>query len=190
VLLEVIFAIALLAAACGSIVGGLTACIRANRELWLESRAADLAVSLLSEIQMGLTAPVDEGPTDYLTPLEDWSWQVVTADLNPQTVAGAAMTQVQVTVTYKPEGYSYTLYCLVPSAGEDTGDATGSAGSSAQGGASADGSGTGGTSGGSASAGGGSGGGSGRGGTPGGGPGRGGSGGGSGSRGGSAGGGS
>jgi hypothetical protein len=114
----VIFAIALLAAACGTIIGGFNACMQANRYLWLESKAADLAVTLLSEMQMAGGSAVDEGPTDYLKPLEDWCWQVATVDLDPQTEAGATMTQVQITITYKPEGYSYTLYYLTPSSGE------------------------------------------------------------------------
>ena len=136
ILLEVIFSIAILAAAGATILGGFTACIRAARDLRMESQAADLAVTLLSEMQMGVVAPVDEGPTDYLEPLQDWSWQVATMGLDPQTESGATMTQVQLTVTYKPEAYSYTMYYLVPSSAETTPDqaaasATGSGGPSA-----------------------------------------------------------
>jgi hypothetical protein len=136
ILLEVIFSIALLAGACAAIIGGFNACAQANRDLWMESKAADLAVTMLTEMQMGVVPPEDDGPTDYADPLADWCWQVVTADLPPQTLDGPTMRQVQIVVTYKPDSYSYTLMELVnvpgatvtgtPSAtGSDTGTGTG-----------------------------------------------------------------
>jgi hypothetical protein len=113
ILLEVIFSIALMAGACGAIIGGFNACWQANRDLWMEAKASDLAVTMLTEIQMGVVPPADDGPTDYADPLADWCWQVTTADLPPQTPDGPTLKQVQIVVTYKPQDYSYTLMELV-----------------------------------------------------------------------------
>jgi hypothetical protein len=114
VLLEVIFSVALMAAACGAIIGGFHACTQTNHELWLESRAADLAVTLLSEIQMSGGAVMDEGPTDYPAPFDDWTWQVATTDLDPQSDPAMTMMQIRITITHKAGDCSYTLYWLAP----------------------------------------------------------------------------
>ena len=118
-LLEVIFAIALFAAAAGTIIGAFTASLRATRQMRLQTGAVDRAVTLLSEMQMGLVQPIDDGPTDYEEPDQDWSWQVVTSDLDAQSLDAPAMTQVQILITYKPDGYTYSLFHVVPSDGEE-----------------------------------------------------------------------
>jgi len=115
VLLEVIFAIGLFAAAAGVVIGSFAASIKATRLLRVQAQAVDRAVTLLSEMQMGLVPPVDDGPTDYDEPEQDWSWQVVTSELDAESLDAPTMTQVQILITYKPEGFTYSLFHVVPS---------------------------------------------------------------------------
>ena len=113
VLLEVIFSVALFAAAAGTVIGAFNASFRAMRQLRIQAHAVDRAVTMLSEIQMGLVPPVDDGPTAYDEPDDDWTWQIVTADIDPGE-AGQPMTQVEIRITYAPEGYTYSLFHLMP----------------------------------------------------------------------------
>jgi hypothetical protein len=83
-----------------------------------QALAADLAVTLLSEVQMGLYPVADQGPTEYQEPaLVGWSWEItaVPVETAPQ------MRQVTVVVTHTPPGASaptlthrLTQWLLVP----------------------------------------------------------------------------
>jgi len=82
VLLEVVIALALFFGAAVVVLVGLHSGVVAARKLRLEARAADLAVTLLSELQMGQLAVEDAGPEAYdEEALADWTWQVVTGDV-------------------------------------------------------------------------------------------------------------
>jgi len=114
VLLEVIIALSLFVAAAGVVIGGLSACVLSVRRLRVQARAADLAVTLLSEIQMGLVPATDDGPNEYEDDedLADWTWQVIATPA--EEVAGAApMKQVQVVITNTPGNHVYRLYQLM-----------------------------------------------------------------------------
>jgi hypothetical protein len=77
VLLEVVLAMAIFFAAALVILAGLSASVRGLQRVQLEAQAQDLAVSLLSEVEMGLVPLTSDGPTDYDEPeLAGWSWEV------------------------------------------------------------------------------------------------------------------
>ena len=75
VLLEVILALVLFAAAAAVIGAGLRASIDRVEYLKLNAHAADLAVSVLSELQMGSKVISREGPEAFDAPFEGWTWQ-------------------------------------------------------------------------------------------------------------------
>ena len=78
VLLEVVLAMAIFFAAALVILAGLSSSVRGVQRVQWEAQAQDLAVSLLSEVQMGLVPLVSDGPTDYEEPdLAGWAWQIV-----------------------------------------------------------------------------------------------------------------
>lgn len=114
-LLEVVLALALFFVTAGVIFGGLDASIGALRRLRLEAQAADLAVTLLSEIQMGLVPAADDGPNSYpeAEALKDWTWQIVTAPAE-QTVEGPPFKQVRIVIVNTARGYTYRLGRLMP----------------------------------------------------------------------------
>jgi type II secretion system protein I len=77
-LLEVVLAMAIFFAAALVILAGLGASVRGVQRVQLEAQAQDLAVSLLSEVQMGLLPLTSDGPTDYEEDdLRGWSWEIV-----------------------------------------------------------------------------------------------------------------
>jgi Tfp pilus assembly protein PilV len=130
-LLEVVLALALFFGVAVTILGGLSVCMRSTTQVREEAQAADLAVTVLSYVQMGVLEPADAGPTPCEDPFGDWTWQTTVASVEA-AVAGLEMTQIEITVKNTIDGYSYRLYELLPS-GEDPALAQASATDSAGG---------------------------------------------------------
>lgn len=127
-LLEVVFSIAIFVFVAVVILNALNSSMAAANRLVLSAKAADLAVTCLSELEMAGGALQNEGPTPYDEPDQDWTWQVVTAAAQlPPAVPPA--TQVQVIITYLPTGFSYSIVHIEP-------DSSGTAATDSSGGAS------------------------------------------------------
>jgi len=130
VLLEVVIALSFFFGAAVVVLIGLHSSIIAARNLRLEARGADLAVSLLSELQMGQLAIEDAGPDAYDSQedesLADWTWQVVTTDLaedDIQLQTAQTMKRVEIIITNTRQGFTYNLVHLFPSEGGTAGAA-------------------------------------------------------------------
>lgn len=77
VLLEVVLALVLIAAAAAVIGGGLSVSIDRVQLLKLNAHASDLAISVISELQMGTKVLSQEGPEAFEAPFEGWTWETV-----------------------------------------------------------------------------------------------------------------
>jgi hypothetical protein len=120
VLLEVIFSLLLFVVAAVAVVGGLNACIQASGEVRLAAQAADLAVTKVSEIQMGLVPAVDTEPTPFEEEgLTDWTWQIVTEPVENNVLELPSMLRVHVIVANGSRNYSYRLTHLMPQEAEN-----------------------------------------------------------------------
>jgi len=115
-LLEVVVALALFFGVAVVLLGGLTTCVRGVQQLRMTAQASDLAVTALSEVQMGLRAVADDGPTPYEEPLQDWSWQVTVTPLmmTATTTPVLDLSRVEVTIRNTARGYTQRLYDIVP----------------------------------------------------------------------------
>ena len=114
VLLEVVLALGVFFAAAAVILGGLNASIRAADRLQYEAQAADLAVSLLSDVQMGLMSLIDDGPNNYEEDiLADWTWEIVVdpAEENP---SAPPLLRVEVIIRNEVAGCTCRLVQLIP----------------------------------------------------------------------------
>ena len=113
VLLEVMLAIVLFAAAAVVVGMGLKASMDGTERLRLSTHAGNLAVTVMSELQMGLRSLADSGPEAFGPPFEGWVWEVAALPWGEaeSTVAASAATlmQVEVTVRYEPEGFVHRL---------------------------------------------------------------------------------
>jgi len=120
VLLEVVVAMTLFFGAAVVVLVGLHGSVLAARNLRLETRAANLAVSLLSEIQMGQVEVADAGPEEYNSEedeeLADWSWEIITEDVEEEVDVGVEipLKRVQIVITYRPREFTYRLVHLMP----------------------------------------------------------------------------
>ncbi len=106
VLLEVVLALTLFVSGAAVIGAGLNQCLNAAYRLRTRTEAADLAVTLISEIQMGKIAPVTIGATAYDDEqLADWTWKMTAEQMDDVP----DLLLVTVTVTHEPSGVFYRL---------------------------------------------------------------------------------
>jgi hypothetical protein len=122
VLLEVILALVLFVGAAVIIGSALHAAANGVERLRLSAHAADLATSILSELQMGSRTPGDGSPEPLAPPFDTWMWQVQTIPLrdeakpsatgSPSTAAG--LMQVQVVVRDTASDFVYRLSQILP----------------------------------------------------------------------------
>jgi hypothetical protein len=117
-LLEVVLALALFFGIAVTVLGGLSVCLRSAVQVREEAKAADLAVTVLSELQMQVLPLVDAGPTPFEDPDADWAWQTVITPVDT-VVPGLEQVQVEVIVTNIADGYAFRLFQLFPGTEED-----------------------------------------------------------------------
>jgi type II secretory pathway pseudopilin PulG len=128
VLLEVVLAIVLFAAAAAVIGMGLKASIDGAQRLRLSTHAGNLAVTVISELQMGLRSLADTGPEAFGPPFEGWVWEVAALPWGQGqaertlSTSPATLMQVEVTVRYEPEGFVHRLAQVIDVATARSGD--------------------------------------------------------------------
>jgi type II secretory pathway pseudopilin PulG len=100
VLLEVVLALALFAAAATIIGAGIHSAIDGVERQKLNAHAMDLAVSVLSEIQMGQRPLESVGPETFESPFDHWTWQLVLAPTETEAGETSDLTRVEVIVRH------------------------------------------------------------------------------------------
>ena len=81
-LLEVVFALSLFAAAAAVICSSFGASASSVSRMHRQAVADNLAVTLLSEMQLDIVPAEDDGPYEFAEPFENWTWEVVTAEMD------------------------------------------------------------------------------------------------------------
>lgn len=125
VLLEVVLSLSLFFGAAVVVLVGLHSSVITARNLALEARAADLAVSVLSELQMGQLALEEAGPEEFGEErpyLADWTWQVVVEDVSEDRLSAEnlpAMKRVDVVIANTRRGFTYRLVQWLPAESEE-----------------------------------------------------------------------
>ncbi len=117
VLLEVVLSLTLLVAAVTTVAGALTRCHASANRLDLRGRTIDLAVTLRSEVMLGVIEPAQTDPVAYEDEaLADWTWQldVETLDEIDRTV------RVVGTVRHEPTGIRSRLAWLMTGTDDET----------------------------------------------------------------------
>ena len=117
VLLEVVLSTAIFAMMAMIVLAGLHSCVHSLGRMQLESQAADLAISKVSEVHIGILPPEDEGPNEYEDDksLVDWTWEIITEEVELDVeLEGPQLLQVQVVITNVPSGYTYSMRFLTP----------------------------------------------------------------------------
>ena len=93
VLLEVVLALVLIAGAAAVIGAGLSTSIDRVERLKLNAHAADLAVSVMSELQIGSKLISEDGPEAFEAPFEAWTWEAQAEVTTDQKVRDTGRTK-------------------------------------------------------------------------------------------------
>src|SRR5688572_20199749 len=107
VLLEVVLAVVLFAAAAAVIGAGLKASMDSSERLRLSTHAGNLAITVASELQMGVRSLADTGPEAFGPPFEGWVWEIVPVPWNETEGAANNLVQVEVLVRHEPTGFAH-----------------------------------------------------------------------------------
>jgi hypothetical protein len=112
ILLEVVLALALLVLASGVIVGTMGSCTQAAARLKLRAHGADLAVTLASQMHMGLLPSSSTDGGSFTEPgFSQWSWSM---RVQAGAQSDSPLQSVQFTVWHVPTGLSHSLMELIP----------------------------------------------------------------------------
>lgn len=114
VLFEVILALALLLGAAAVIGGGMTAAIQSVERLRLTAHAMDLAVTVVSELQLGSVAAQAGEVRPFPAPFQDWTWEVVTQPLEGVGATDGPIRLVEVVIRHKAPPFVYRLTHPLP----------------------------------------------------------------------------
>jgi hypothetical protein len=109
VLLEVVLALMLFVAAATILTSGMSSSLDGVTRLRLQAHAADLAVSVASELQMGLKTADQGGAQPFPAPLEDWTWEVVAAPLQSESDEVSRFKKIEVIVRHNDPAVVYRL---------------------------------------------------------------------------------
>jgi type II secretory pathway pseudopilin PulG len=101
VLLEVVLALVLFAAAAAIIGAGLRSAINGVERQKLSAHANNLALSVLSEIQMGLRQAGSAGPEPFESPFDHWTWQIVLTPTETEDGEPGELTLVEVIIRHE-----------------------------------------------------------------------------------------
>lgn len=104
VLLEVILALALFVGAATVISSGLNASVQAVYRLRQATHAANLAVTVLSEMQMHARPIASAGPEPFPAPFEEWTWKIEVNQPAASPLETDAMRQVEVIIRHSEDG--------------------------------------------------------------------------------------
>jgi len=119
-LLEVVFALSLFAAAAAVICSSFGASARSVSRMHRQALADNLAVTLLSEMQLDIVPAEDDGPYEFEEPFEDWTWEVVTAEMDDVIdVDGPVLMSVEIIIRHIEGNCTRRLTFLVPDTSQD-----------------------------------------------------------------------
>ena len=104
VLMEVILALILFVGAAAILTGGMNASIQTLDRTRLRMHASNLAVTIMSELQMGLRSATTSGEEPFDAPYEEWTWEVVASDvsLTERMDGGSAETSLETGSGFAP----------------------------------------------------------------------------------------
>jgi type II secretory pathway pseudopilin PulG len=109
VLLEVILALVLFVAAATILTSGMSSSLESVERLRLNTHAADLAVSVLSELQLGIKTLEVGGAQPFETPYEAWTWEIIASPLQSTAEETSPFKRIEVVIRHDDPALVYRL---------------------------------------------------------------------------------
>ena len=114
VLFEVVVALALFAGAAVVISSALNASLNSVERLRLNTHAANLAVSVLSELQLGIKTEAITGPQPFEPPFERWTWEVIADPQESGATEAVPLRKIEVVIRHDEPEVTYRLSQMLP----------------------------------------------------------------------------
>jgi type II secretory pathway pseudopilin PulG len=113
VLLEVVLALTLFAAAALIIGSGLSTSFDSIERLRLNTHAANLAISVMAELQMGTKSLTLDLPEPLETPFDFWTWEAVALPMTTALEQPSDVQPVEVIIRHEHPPVEYHLTQMV-----------------------------------------------------------------------------
>ena len=113
VLLEVVLALTLFAAAALIIGSGLSTSFDSIERLRLNTHAANLAISVMAELQMGTKSLTLDKAEPLETPFDFWTWEAIALPLETELDQPSDLEPVEVIIRHEQPPVEYHLTQLV-----------------------------------------------------------------------------
>lgn len=113
VLLEVVLALVLFVVAAAIVGSGINASVNSVERLKAQTHASDLAVTVLSEIQLGTRPAASLGPEPFAEPFTNWTCQTTVTLLGDGTSANSTA-QVEIAIRKLDSPLVHRLSQIVP----------------------------------------------------------------------------
>ena len=104
VLFEVVLALVLFSFAAIIIGNSFSSSLRSVDRMRNDLDAANLAISTLSEIELGIKPLETSPPTEFEEPFEKWTWQIEATNPNEDLDIGGGLTLIEVIVVNEELG--------------------------------------------------------------------------------------
>lgn len=109
ILFEILLALVLFLGVVAVVTSGMNASVEAvDRQRW-ELHAVNLAVTVLSEIQLGLRSTTLPGPELFPPPYEDWTWQLGVEGADDEVGEVSGLSRVSVLVRHANSPVTFRL---------------------------------------------------------------------------------
>ena len=118
VLFEVILALVLFSFAAIIIANSFSSSLRSVDRMRNDLDASNLAISTLSEIELGIKPIETSPPTKFEEPFEKWTWQIETTKPNEDLDMGGDLTLVEVIIINEDLGRETRIARMIRSPAE------------------------------------------------------------------------
>ena len=113
VLFEVVLALVLFTFSVTIISSSFSASMRSVDRMRMELDEANLAISTLAEIELGLKPMESAPPTEFEPPFEKWSWQVEVTEPSEDLDMGGGLSLVEVIIQSEEYGRETRLARMI-----------------------------------------------------------------------------
>ena len=75
--------------------------MRSVDRLKLNAQAVNLGISVLSELQMGLSSPETAGPENFDPPFDEWTWEINSTPLQTESAEDTPANKVEIIIRHE-----------------------------------------------------------------------------------------
>ncbi len=113
-MLEVILALVLFVGAAAVLAVAFNSSMEGVERQKRQQHAADLALTVLSEIQLGIRSAGPSGPEPFKLPFQNWTWQIATSSVEEEPGESSGLTHVEVTIRHTESSLVYRIHQTLP----------------------------------------------------------------------------